>query len=253
MVTSGIEIRGNGRLAWDGCCNVRDLGGLMTETGRPIRPGALVRADTVGKLTPAGLAALEAHGVRTIIDLRDPEDTEPTYPAVPTLTRHRRPLMDADDFRFVDALPATDTLGVLYCRLADRYGAVFAEIIQLIVASPPGGVIIHCRIGKDRTGVAVAIVLDLLGVDRTEIVRDYEASAEGLRDQIEEELRALIHDPTVHEREQRNSLSYAGNMERFLAHIDLHYGGTAAFLGHHGVTAADQAALIARLTAPDHR
>ncbi len=253
MVTSGIEIRGNGRLAWDGCCNVRDLGGLMTETGRPIRPGALVRADTVGKLTPAGLVALEAHGVRTIIDLRDPEDTETTYPAVPTLTRHRRPLMDADDFRFVDALPVTDTLGVLYCRLADRHGAVFAEIIQLIVASPPGGVIIHCRIGKDRTGVAIAIVLDLLGVDRTEIVRDYEASAEGLRDQIEEELRALIHDPTVHEREQRNSLSYAGNMERFLAHIDLHYGGTAAFLGHHGVTAADQAALIARLTAPDHR
>jgi len=168
MVTSGIEIRGNGRLAWDGCCNVRDLGGLMTETGRPIRPGALVRADTVGKLTPAGLVALEAHGVRTIIDLRDPEDTETTYPAVPTLTRHRRPLMDADDFRFVDALPATDTLGVLYCRLADRHGAVFAEIIQLIVASPPGGVIIHCRIGKDRTGVAIAIVLDLLGVDRTE-------------------------------------------------------------------------------------
>jgi len=253
MVTGGIERWRNGRLTWDGCCNVRDLGGLMTASGRPIRHGAFVRADTVSKLTPAGLTTLETHGVRTIIDLRDQADTEATYPAAPTLTRYRRPLMDADDFRFVDALPATDTLGALYCRLADRHGAVLAEIIQLIVAAPPGGVIIHCRIGKDRTGVAIAIVLDLLGVERAEIVRDYEASAEGLRDQIEEELRALIHDPIAYERQQRHSLSYAGNMERFFAHIDHHYGGTAAYLERYGVTAADRAALVARLTAPADR
>lgn len=248
MVGDDTRIVEGGRLMWDGCCNVRDLGGLVTAVGRPIRPGALVRSDTVGKLTPAGVAALAAHGVQTIIDLRGPADTETTYPSASTLTRYQQPLMDAEDFRFVEALPETETLGALYGRLADRHGAVLAAIIRLIAGAPPGGILIHCRIGKDRTGVAVATVLALLGVDRAAIVRDYEASAEGLRDQIEEELRAVAHDPGVHARERHHGFSYQGNMEHFLAHIDDRYGGMAAYLGRHGITEADRAALAARLT-----
>ncbi len=241
----------DGCLAWDGCRNVRDVGGLMTASGRPIRRGTVVRGDTVGTLTPSGVAALTEHGVRTIIDLRGPADMEATYPSVPPLTCYRYPLMDAEDFQFVDALPATETLGALYCRLADRHGTVLAAIVRLIATAPHGGVLIHCRIGKDRTGVAIATVLDLLGVDRASIVRDYAASAEGLRDQIEDELRALAHDPVMHARERRHSFSYQGNMERFLTHIDDRYGGMAAYLTRHGMTEGDRTALMARLTAAD--
>ncbi len=59
---------------WDGCANVRDLGGLRTGDGRAIRRGAIVRADALDRLSAAGWAALEAHGVRTVIDLRNDDE-----------------------------------------------------------------------------------------------------------------------------------------------------------------------------------
>ncbi|WP_203834165.1 tyrosine-protein phosphatase [Actinoplanes campanulatus] len=44
-------------LDWDGCCNVRDLGGLPARGGRAVRHGAVVRADSLDRLSPAGWAS----------------------------------------------------------------------------------------------------------------------------------------------------------------------------------------------------
>src|SRR5438309_11715656 len=57
-------------LVWDGCVNVRDLGGHPAEDGRETRFGAFVRADSVRRLTDAGWAALAEYGAHTIVDLR---------------------------------------------------------------------------------------------------------------------------------------------------------------------------------------
>src|ERR1041384_4214793 len=61
-----------GDLTWDGCVNVRDLGGL----GR-LRPGAVVRMEAPHRLTEDGWAAAWAHGVRTFVDLRDEAEGDP--------------------------------------------------------------------------------------------------------------------------------------------------------------------------------
>jgi len=61
-------------LVWDGCFNVRDLGGHRTGDGRTTHFGAVVRSDAPDRLSDAGWAALESHGVRTIVDLRDPSE-----------------------------------------------------------------------------------------------------------------------------------------------------------------------------------
>ena len=80
----------NGReLSWDGCVNARDLGGLGQ-----IRPGAVVRMEQPRRLTEAGWAAAWAYGVRTFVDLRDPDEYEPELaprPAGITSTRCRTP------------------------------------------------------------------------------------------------------------------------------------------------------------------
>ncbi|HSM57249.1 MAG TPA: tyrosine-protein phosphatase, partial [Candidatus Sulfomarinibacteraceae bacterium] len=62
------------QLTWDACHNVRDLGGLPTADGKQTRRGSIVRADLLGRLTPAGEQALQAYGVSTIIDLRTPQE-----------------------------------------------------------------------------------------------------------------------------------------------------------------------------------
>jgi hypothetical protein len=61
-------------LDWDGCFNVRDLGGLPTAGDHVTRRGAPVRADSLAGLSAAGWDALRAHGVRTVVDLRNDDE-----------------------------------------------------------------------------------------------------------------------------------------------------------------------------------
>jgi hypothetical protein len=53
------------QLNWDGCFNVRELGGFRAADGRETRWGAVVRSDSPERLTVAGWSALQAHGIRT--------------------------------------------------------------------------------------------------------------------------------------------------------------------------------------------
>src|SRR5262249_24471543 len=68
-------------LAWDGCLNVRDLGGHPTDDGGETRYGAVVRADSVRQLSDAGWAALVEYGVDTIVDLRMDQELAADPPA----------------------------------------------------------------------------------------------------------------------------------------------------------------------------
>ena len=56
-----------------------------------------------------------------------------------------------------------------------------------VVAGSPGTTLLHCAAGKDRTGVAVAMLLDAVNVDRAAVVPDYTAT----NDVIEQIVRAL--------------------------------------------------------------
>jgi protein tyrosine/serine phosphatase len=69
-----IEREWTRRLAWDGCLNARDLGGYPTGDGGRTRWGAVVRSDSVAALTEAGRQALLDYGVRSMVDLRLPQE-----------------------------------------------------------------------------------------------------------------------------------------------------------------------------------
>jgi len=70
-------------LAWEGCRNVRDLGGHPTRNGRETRFGAVVRADSVRRLTEAGWSALVGYGVARVVDLRFETDLAADPPLEP--------------------------------------------------------------------------------------------------------------------------------------------------------------------------
>lgn len=71
-------------LVWDGCLNVRDLGGLPTTTGARTTRRAITRADNLDRLTAEGWDALLDHGVRTVVDLRNIEEYKPLLPSPAT-------------------------------------------------------------------------------------------------------------------------------------------------------------------------
>ena len=171
----------NRHLDWDGARNVRDLGGLPTADGGRIRPGALVRADSLQRLTARGWAALEAHGVRTVIDLRnDDEVGEDDAPRPPGITTVRFPLDGQEDTEFWADWVHRPEFGTphYYGPWLERFPARATHVLTAIARAEPGGVVVHCVGGKDRTGLVTMLVLALAGVPAELAAEDYALSGE---------------------------------------------------------------------------
>ncbi|HEU0023191.1 MAG TPA: tyrosine-protein phosphatase [Thermoleophilaceae bacterium] len=170
-------------LDWEGCFNARDLGGLRTGDGRATRWGAVVRSDAPDRLTPPGWAALEAHGIRTVLDLRNEDEREPDLHARPAgLATVHLPLDDLDDIEFWEHSRRGDLDGTpLYYRpFLERKPERCAAAAAAVARAGPGGVLVHCVGGRDRAGLVSLLVLALAGVLPGEIASDYELSNDRL-------------------------------------------------------------------------
>jgi protein-tyrosine phosphatase len=170
-------------LDWEGCFNARDLGGLPTADGRRTRPGRVVRADALSGLRAAGWAALEAHGIRTVVDLRnDDEIGADAAPRPPSLRTVRVALDGAEDREFWALWGSGPQFGtpLYYGPHLDRFPERSAAAVAAIARAAPGGVAFHCGAGRDRSGLVAMLVLSLVGVEAATIAADYALSAQRL-------------------------------------------------------------------------
>ncbi|MBT2403060.1 tyrosine-protein phosphatase [Streptomyces sp. ISL-87] len=166
-------------LEWDGCFNVRELGGL----GRVV-PGAAVRADGLDALTAHGWTSLAAHGVRTVVDLRNDDEVRVDRAARPAgLTTVRIPLDGIEHRDFWDVWWGTPGFGTpAYFRpFLERFPDRVAAVARAIAEAPPGGVAFHCGLGRDRTGIIALVLLRLAGATPEEIAADHGLSEPRVR------------------------------------------------------------------------
>ncbi|MDA2806664.1 tyrosine-protein phosphatase [Nocardiopsis suaedae] len=171
------------KVTWDGFFNSRDLGGLPTRDGRTVRRGAFIRAADPRFVTDEGWQAAYDAGVRTIVDLRDPDEVRrgagEGRPAGDRMRRSEVPLDDAADVLYWREVARRRQHGTpLYYRSflerkKERCAAVFTALAQ----AGPGGVLFHCAVGRDRTGLVALLLLALAGVEDEAIADDYELSA----------------------------------------------------------------------------
>jgi protein-tyrosine phosphatase len=246
MSTGGQKTR---RLAWEGCLNVRDLGGYTAVDGRETRWGAVVRSDNLAPLTEAGRDALLDYGIRSIIDLRMPDEAE----------QHPNPFSEPGDHgiaytnvSFIDPnVPPPDeftTLANDYAGMLDRFQPAVSDIMGTIAKAREGGVLVHCHAGKDRTGLVSALLLELAGVDRETIGADYALSEEFLRPRVEEWLE---NSPPDERAEREKALSKysprAEVMVEVLDRLDQRYGGVKSYLLQAGVAPQEIARLREKL------
>jgi protein-tyrosine phosphatase len=245
-----------GELRWEGCVNVRDVGGLPTRAGRRTLLGAVVRSDSLCRLTPAGQRSLVDYGVRTIIDLQRPEELTGPHPFA-------EPGSDECWPRYLNLQPAAhrDAEGdaalrearghvELYRAAVDVHHRGFGDVCRAVATAPEGGVLLHCHAGKDRTGIVVAMLLALVGVTDDVIAADYALSYPNLVARYDEMLDERgVADPAERAAFHDARRSDAETMLATLAHLRDRHKGVDAYLRRAGLSDEELRNLRHRLLA----
>lgn len=166
--------------------NFRDAGGYPTRDGRYVRWGQVYRSGLLSQLSARDVETLSRLGVRLVCDLRSapeaaahpdrlPLNPGPTYRHLPMVTATSRWRQIWQLFRKRNRLDRLLLLG--YTRVAiDENAALIGQVLRRMAAAEERPLLIHCTAGKDRTGVVVALLLALLGVEDNIIIADYTLS-----------------------------------------------------------------------------
>ena len=178
--------------------NVRELGGYKTADGKRIRKGVLFRSAALTDASQEDLHSLIGdHHLAALIDLRasyelsgDPE------PVLDGVAQHHIKIMDeqmmagraaairgilqdpnVDPVKRMTAILETGVISdQMYVEFlqGDIGKAGFRDFFKVLLETPEDGAVLwHCTNGKDRTGVAAMLILDILNVDEDTIMDDF--------------------------------------------------------------------------------
>lgn len=217
----------------------RDLGGHKVRNGRT-RFGKVYRSCALCETSREDRLILDELGLATVIDLRDGAEAreEPaTWLADSGVDVVHMPLVDvlvAADTAHSGEMPSENPLVPRYLTFLESGAANLVAVLNVIGAPARQPVLFHCTAGKDRTGVVAAILLDMLGADRTEIGREYAnhgRSGAWLRPFLE---RRPIQGPRVAHMDPTLLEAAPETIIRVLEIISDRYGGSREFLLRHG-------------------
>ncbi|HCS61098.1 MAG TPA: protein-tyrosine-phosphatase [Microbacterium sp.] len=222
----------------EGVFNVRDVGGMPAEGGR-IRVGQLLRSGNLVDASPAAVAELESL-VAHIVDLRDGQEVASAPSATKSIATTHLPLFLGSVVSFF-----TEDLSLeqMYRQLLEESGERLADAIRVIAQGNP--TLVHCTVGKDRTGVTVALALSAVGAQREAVIADYALTASQLPEERNRIVTARLQarHPEAQHAIALATLSPAEVMRAILAEVDERWGSAAEYLRAQGMTESELAAL----------
>jgi protein-tyrosine phosphatase len=246
----------------DGAANVRDLGGLPAGDGQSTAPRRLLRADNLQDLSPSDVALLAGDiGVTTVVDLRRPTEVAAEGPGPltrVTSVRHAYLSILAEDDAAADVVlddgtrcrrPGVIQGGDYRGYLEYRPDHVVAAL--RCIGQAPGAALVHCVLGKDRTGVVVALALSAVGVRRDAVIADYMATAERIPAVLARLRASRTHVADIDKMPDDDHMPRARTMTTFLDYVDARYAGALGWLSGHGFGPDDVGRLRARLLTRD--
>jgi len=253
----------------EGTTNTRDIGGYQTSDLRTLRWRQIIRSENLSRLTASDFQKLEEMGLKTVIDLRtDKEhdrsptvwlgDNPPEFFHFPVGDAHndwfkaQRKMMRRNSFTEKQAL---EHMVEGYRMIAEVGPPSYQKLMDVVLDQSNWPVLIHCNAGKDRAGVATALILEALGVDRETIMEEFLLTNEIGRS----EKKAIL---LAKERKNSNRFGLGPParawfpivgvrpemLEAFYASVDEQYGSIDAFLTEMGVDQDARSALAASLT-----
>jgi protein-tyrosine phosphatase len=235
------------RTLWlPGGVNFRDIGGYRTYDGRITRWGQVYRAGSMAALNDDEVAYLDRLGLRLSYDLRTLEEAErqpDRLPAAATLL-HRPIVGNVSRLRRIVTLyrkrhHIQEVLEAVYIVMLDQNSQIFADIFHTAADPANLPLVIHCTAGKDRTGLATALLLSALGVPEETVVADYTLSNHAfdvLAGRMQPEMRRLYSFGFGEVQLRPFLLAEARTMEAALTYIRQRYGSLDWYLQKAGVT-----------------
>ncbi len=240
----------------EGSFNFRDLGHYSARDGFTTRPGVLYRSAAIHDLRAVG-----ALGVRTIVDLRGASDVERDAGPLGAVReqlgvrRVMTPLIpprvgEISGHEYLNERCGPGISAARYSGYIEIGFKSVRNVFQLFASADTFPAVVHCTAGKDRTGVIIALVLDLLGVSHETIVADYELSNAAVPDLVAHfggdaaDLGALSESDMMGFGAPREA------MQGFLAQLHRDHGSARAWLSSIGVEDAAFDTLEQVLLAP---
>ncbi len=212
-----------------GTLNFRDLGGYQSDDGRTVQWGCLYRSAQLDRLSDEGVMQTAALGIKTVVDLRfSHESTKyPTIPrAVPDaemLSWHQEQVEDSEkrshdmqsswegSLESNDPKRVKEAMRANYPQKLYSHAAIYRKmLVRLAESKTP--LLFHCAAGKDRTGVAAAIILSLLGVSYRQIIDDYLLTQQQLKGRIDEWLAGGATG-------DKNNQDFQSSLKRYPRHL----------------------------------
>ncbi|KAK7052863.1 hypothetical protein VNI00_004182 [Paramarasmius palmivorus] len=234
-------------IAIQGVINARVVGGYKTSSPTSVKPVVLYRSGDPSHITEKGIEQLRTLGIRRIYDLRADSEISSYAAATPSIDGVeivKTPISQEkvfDPATLVELMQKFETSELetfvdLYQNILELGGPAFETILKHLLDKPDEPCLVHCTAGKDRTGVLVALILMILGVDDKDIIEEYSLTTIGL----EPALPALI------ERFKKNNVyrdnwegamnmgsSRPETMAAVLKMIRERYGGAEGYLKSH--------------------
>ena len=178
------------RIALAGASNFRDLGGVATVDGRLFASGRVYRSNQLSRLTEEEAAAIRSLGIASVCNLRSERErtAQPTRHAIGQDETYASPKPDTQSALTAifgqagdDAIAFATAFAAFYADMPESHAEEFTALFRLLVEDRVP-LLVHCSAGKDRTGVACALILSVARVEREAVIADYLLSSERLLD-----------------------------------------------------------------------
>ena len=235
--------------------NIRDFGGMKTESGKTVKPGVMIRSSYLYKITRKDADILSRkYRVKKIIDLRSPHE-KAKKPDVPVDGAEyiENPYFDLDTLEMtsgmgsdvrsaiknaenrqelIDNVP--DLVNVYPIMASSDYAvSQMSKCIKMIFSNRDGAVLFHCTAGKDRTGTTSAVILRLLGISDEDIMKDYLETNRFYKKTSESYsrlIRIFMRDKILADKVRRVFLADKSYLEAFYSEVNNRFGSFDSFV-----------------------
>jgi len=205
----------------EGAVNFRDLGGYRTKSGKKVKMNILYRSAALNTLTQNDVEKLTKLNLKYDFDFRGPFEVKTAPDKIPASTLRislpagSETIGDSNYMKSMSRILKSDSfLLSFYTNLTpfkDRYAPLFDSLLSNTSATP---ILFHCTAGKDRTGIAAALILYALGVDEQTIFDDYEATNYYRRD---ENTKAVLGMQKKYGLDPKTAMNMMGAKKEYIA------------------------------------